>query len=1741
MKKRLWLAAAAGTCALMGFVAVACDKKTEVSYQFNTMCDDVTVADVKVTKGEEFTLPTPSSRGKEWEFAGWYLSEDFSGARVTTVVAEEGTVYYAKWEQRYKLTLDLNGGTLANVDDLYLKAGESVVPYLADYVPAKSGYEFARWLNGTSLINASFRMPSSALTLSAEYKVGYTIDVYTQSIDYLRAEDKTGLEEFEKETVTMYAYSDEAAKNENEKFKFDYKLQGFYEINHEGSVFEGGLKENPQEGDNHFVIYFNRELYTLTLNPNVSDTVQGEVRAQYYYDEEAKLPYDLYMNIGYVFAGWSKSSSGENDYPISYIDAVLYNKEEGDDSEVVRAEYRVNGDATLYAYWNEGYTDLFGGADTIFLLDEKSEDIYLFRGGKYFKGEYFAKANEFTFYDKKENILIEGKMVGDKKFCYSDESRSEVSAKLLVDPVRNRINDNVTLSFGLFNELTYTEKDEWGFSTTARGTFSIDEETGEFVAYFATGTGDLVGKTVHIILKTNSRTGIMVFQIRDEEQYALGTVGRLLVNGSSITGITNPDVAHYYSITFSGYGDAVYYNGASPVRCYTGYDKKTDTYTLLNASGNVVLTFKLVSEGAFEGYMPYDATLDDEFESSNGKLILDGIARATYVSGSEISTGIYTLSSSYLGLYLISFNDNGRTNTFLLKSVTEGTGDDAVTFFVVEEKNEGYAEYLYYEDGTLYYPILVLDEEVAGKASLYVNFGSKKTKGATANYAYDSESGLYTLTDIEVVSGVDFENSSRLDLSKLSSWVFRLDTGSMSDNVFYVYSLTDLENNETIKTKEYTPVDKDGNPLNDGSKLLLVGGIAVLSGKNEEGTIVGTYKTDDAGVTTITTGGGYLLVEIYEESNTFLRYDSAPYTAYLYREDGSLEQYEMMKFDGKGGVTYQFNVSDDEETKAVVYVGSVEEAGSTSDGYPIYRFTGTTDSTLVDEAEKNVSFRFIYLTASNYLFFSKISDNEGTFTSSEDGTVLVLDGAGFNARYTDTFNRTYSGMYRARSGNIVYMYVGGEYLYFELDAENHTFTRLGSELGTYIVMDNQVADGRLVELDGRGNATLLKLDDTAEDKRKVVDGEATYALNSDGTFTVSYSADGIAATLTGRLGTIQMGDYYYNVFFISYDSIANTYVNEADYSVLLLDDAGSALRYTQTGRVELGSYTLITDQSHGSSYNLLYYVNQAGTFATLYEYDTVTKLIKRVESSSIAYCNEELSTLMFTQYGFAIFDGTTRYYYYNEGNDVAIYRIAKEGEAANDFGFIKDVIEGGLANSIDYNGTTYYRNGGFDVTFKRQSGEKAYFPEKIQIKDENDKVIEERIVNCTLGDVTFALSGSSEFSVAGKIALTYELDGKTETISKDCTIVRSLVESDGTGEARYETYVTIGFYRYDVNVSYSGEPTNRTYTLNKMSYYIDAQSQYYLQGVLMSMMYGMDPSQIPFYGHITIWQDFDENGVAGPMYMSGKFSTEYRDANGEKKLGSVVGLYGADGSVIDFEESPCEYEISDGNEIFTVTVTHTDGYTYKGMFTISNFYGATAYTMIAFYREQKIRTADNKYEFTVGRVVTSEIEANSPGKLVLPALKNLTTGEEIEEESFLSLNGDYYLVSRTYDDPESQDKKIVASTYYKIALTETDVNEINEKLVKPYDTVAVTPIDTIETVYMANGNYVDINTANNSVLIYNNYIAASTDSYEYDADTKTATYIVTRITGRKYKITVTENDEGEKLATVELYVEPEQE
>ena len=82
-------------------VAASCGDKNSVKLSFNTNGGEK-IAGVTLGKGESYELPIPADRDG-YNFEGWYTDPEFKGSPVTSVVAQKGVTYYAKWVTAYEI------------------------------------------------------------------------------------------------------------------------------------------------------------------------------------------------------------------------------------------------------------------------------------------------------------------------------------------------------------------------------------------------------------------------------------------------------------------------------------------------------------------------------------------------------------------------------------------------------------------------------------------------------------------------------------------------------------------------------------------------------------------------------------------------------------------------------------------------------------------------------------------------------------------------------------------------------------------------------------------------------------------------------------------------------------------------------------------------------------------------------------------------------------------------------------------------------------------------------------------------------------------------------------------------------------------------------------------------------------------------------------------------------------------------------------------------------------------------------------------------------------------------------------------------------------------------------------------------------------------------------------------------------------------------------------------------------
>ncbi len=393
-------------------------------------------------------------------------------------------------------------------------------------------------------------------------------------------------------------------------------------------------------------------------------------------------------------------------------------------------------------------------------------------------------------------------------------------------------------------------------------------------------------------------------------------------------------------------------------------------------------------------------------------------------------------------------------------------------------------------------------------------------------------------------------------------------------------------------------------------------------------------------------------------------------------------------------------------------------------------------------------------------------------------------------------------------------------------------------------------EGIYATLDGLGGATVFRMesDETGTDPKTInIDANATYTLK-DGYILLTYKDGSTEHTLNCKVGSMKIGSNAYNAFHVLHEEVVHTYVNEDDWSVLLLNSDGTATKYLMDGKKETGTYSLITE-------SLLYYVNDAATDAFIYVYDAE----KGNRNPALLYVHRVLhqgtGISPVLQVRICHLQQQRRYYYTIDDDDnVTLFHLDETATDKNRYGYIEENF-GKLSDIKEYNNKTYYKNDGFAISFVREEETKGLYPVLVDSKTELYAPIEK---------LTFAPSGSDEFSVSGTVVI----NGKNYS----CNVVRKV--TDG----KTETYLTIGYFRFDITISYQGtgigNSSESTYAVTGLSYVMTMPSYNYLYYLyyIYQMMGSSAASQFPnTYGTVTLCTEYGEDGKATSSYLNATF------------------------------------------------------------------------------------------------------------------------------------------------------------------------------------------------------------------------------------------------------------------------------
>lgn len=1629
---------------------------------------------VEVKKGESYELPVPTRTG--FEFDGWFTDANFSGSAVTSVVAENDATYYAKWTQLYTVTLDLDGGSLS-ATSLHLKAGANLYNAVKELAPSKANHQFAGWFKGEDALTESAVMPSENVTLKAKYKVAYTVELYLQDI-----EDETKYVKADND-VTGYDWA-------GTQVSPDEKVEGFDRvIGHESEIASKTLSANASA--NVFKLYFDRKTLFVFFDAGEDfDDISFEVK----YGEEVTVPVN-FESEGKLLVGWT-ADGGETIYKTNVIYSLLRNLAQVSDTEP--ESFIPQDDMVFEAVWSVGLVDMFEGEDYIFLDPDDAEVVYLYRGGEYFIGSLNTKNNEFRIRNLDEDIVITGKVNENGTFVFQDNGNSNMTYDLFVSGVG--VNSDIFLQIDRFDGISYVEKDEKGIITVERQGYYTVDESGIYTAHFSDGGDDF-----NFIVGTAGGTD--AFQIRNEEEYALGRdnggLVRFAINDGQLVYFTS-----VYQMLLDGFGTAVINMGTSTSAYRYTYDTETQLITLRTSMGIVAGVFQIMSGTSVQGYVIYDESSDKTYESENSQatFTMDGLYSATYFDGTTTLKGVYqVVGTSVLGGSIIRFyseqgavGSNPATFTFIVKDVEVDTGavgdnDNPITEtkYYFEKKHNSYGEY-YYRDSdpeVLYWysPLLAVNDGAEGKATLYGRTKqSEYVKISEGTIVFDENTKTYMYTADKYFDVEEELVTEPYDLQTVVSFVFNtavLQTSKGNVGVTYWYSVTTkgIDGSDNTTTKLPTATYTSGD-----ASIFLVGGFIVYN--STDGSFTAVY-TVSGNILTVSTSQGTMYLELDEENNTFIVLQHAPYTAKEIIQGNKYTSNQTLAFDGKGGAVYTVK---DGETETV-YEGTVEKSSEFTavDGSDIWVFTSS------DEA---LTFKFIRLYASNNNLFSRYNETYNGDYRAENGSRLKLDGFSYMAEYFNSDDgTTVKSSYFISESNVVCMIIDNAYRYFDIK-DNKQFTARGAEYGTYILMDNQNATGVYVELDGYGKLSVFTIGNDSE--KNYIDDNGTYT--SDGyEFTLVYQDGSENTTIVGKRGVIQISSSYYNVFVVSHKEVARIYVNETDFSVLVLDENGGAVRYNKMGEREVGEYIIITD-------NMLYYASTQVEDACIYIYDNEKGVATPFNFPERGYYTSDLgASLQFTKYGFAVFNGATRYYYNVVNDIVVIYRRANAGETGvvtNEYGFVEEQF-GTFAETVEYNDVTYIRNNGFAVLFGRDEATKEKYPVPLEKEGEEN-------YKKPLEDLTFTPNGLTSFNVSGKV----KIDGK----EFDCTVTR---EENGT------MYVTVQYFRFYISVTFNGD--RNTYKVTAMEHRRTLPSCTYLNMYyLYAMLFGQ--SLANSWGEIAIITEYDEYGVAAEnSYIKGTF-------------GVSALMYDLNGNILSFNTA--DYVYDEETKIYTVNFEGEDGYDYHLYFAIGSTYLGYGYNVYAMTREETVESADG-YKVVFERVIATD---TSLAQGAFYSIKLFKDDVEIESAANIyatSLSKVYYVLREKTDDG-----KITSTTYYTIEITEktdtgvgSDEEEKNPYILSLIDTVTVS-CETVETIYSEDGlSFVDLSPTKGILLISitvkdeeteneTTYLYLITESVYDDV---AGVYKVKNSAGKTFTVKIS-GEEGSKTAEITEVVEEEQ-
>lgn len=1107
------------------------------------------------------------------------------------------------------LTLDLNGGTLSNEGEIKLKEGADVYEAVKDLVPTKDGLVFGAWFVGDDELTPGYKM-TEGLTLTAKWKVEYTVKLYLQILEdtdiYICSDSVVTETDYVGSKVTPTAP----------------KVEGFHNVDFANATGEMTLKEN--KSDNILQFYYDRNEYALIYDANLPagvDYTDMEETTGLFEAKIAVAAEGFDAPKQYRFVGWSTDPHGEAQYSAG-------------------EKVQLKEDTVLYAVWNVGYVDAWGGSDIIFLSDDGSA-VTLERLDETYTGAVDA-----------DGIFTVGEMKGklsDGKFAYYREDFKNTFYWLdgyyhAPSEQAELIKKSVKLTLdGYINGVYVGDGEE-----SIDGTYGYDTDAQSY--YFVTE----YGQRLNFNLGTYEDTSVFAF---DGEE--AGVYDELI--STSAMGGYNGD----YTVLLDGYGSAIVGDtSGSETKLYEGtYSLKLSKYSYGNEPVYLIHVYTAQGEFEFFNYPPisdsvvfkddYAGSYTGQLDGKDVPLTLDGFSLLNGAKLGDEEYNYYVTESEVFGTLLNLFDDKYNEVMTLRFDAEQKT---------FEQFDTSYVEYLYLrtdENGKaqLYYPLILLYDATSEKgkrAEIYAMDNSDENPklifAATCNY--ETKGNLYgytyyrlTLKEYAESYTADslFPVDSEAEFQSISI-VFNKDT--LTYDVYYILEYNGEPLYETYTEKGGSATIWQGIDTGiSGLGSFYIKGNSVIEGRLSvfTGNIANALKNTDITPAYFVyfgdEGTDVMFVALYEDGS-FTEMQSEPYQAMLRDEFGTEKNLAGVYFDGLGN-GYYFSKNDLTTPDAFGPVSQTDE--TTSDGTPIW----------IIEPQNGQPVKFVlYESAQGNFYAYPFYEEKRELTQNDEK--LLLDGYNYLARYTDAAGNVFTGEYHIVDPSACDVPEGYKTTYV-MQAE-------GSLLWRFYVKEDGAFDAVLSVLGNMNAGVLMVMDDSYNavgmmmaSLEEGIQPSITYMLMDEsdmgmgGAFEVYKVSDEcievkfeyISLMNDGETVTLILSDFGDSSCTLYNEKLNNVYTD--GMAQLTLDGYGYADYVDKYGYVTTGAY-VVFDDTH------IAYETSEGGSQFVFKLDDGNKTFEELDLSSYysEYKAEDDSTLTFGKYFFV--NGESVGFWYVDGD-----------------------------------------------------------------------------------------------------------------------------------------------------------------------------------------------------------------------------------------------------------------------------------------------------------------------------------------------------------------------------------------------------------------------------------------------------------------------------------------------------------